>query len=50
MCLKHAYNSLSNKCGYQKNVDIGQKLQIDKRGQWISSHKTIMCTWGKFTK
>ena len=27
------YSSLSNKRGHQINVDMGQRLQINKRGQ-----------------
>ena len=28
------YSSLSNKREHQINVDMGQKLQINKHGQW----------------
>ena len=28
------YSSLSNKREHQINVDMGQKFQINKRGQW----------------
>ena len=29
-----AYSSLSNKREHQINMDMGQNLQINKRGQW----------------
>ena len=46
ICQVH-YSSLSNKRGHQINMDMGQKLKINKCGQWnkrrqwISSGKSI---------
>ena len=42
---ENCYSSLSNKREHQINVDMGQKFQMDKRGQWNNRGQGI--SYGK---